>query len=135
MTSMPVARSRWIVVALATLTGCVTQRQSSLDLLNAQPAQEYRGHYTVGERGSWFRACDAAESEAPRWVTVTGDAVAKLDAARREGKLVDDRPSYVHWRAVLTRGGEVGPPGSTALLVREVLTIRPSAGATDCLQR
>ena len=124
-----------LLASLASLAGCVTQRQSSLDLLSAQPAQEYRGHYTVGEKGSWFRACDAAESEAPRWVTVTGDAVAAVDAARREGKLVDDRPSYVHWRAVLTRGGEVGPPGSTALLVREVLTIRPSAGATDCLQR
>jgi len=123
-----------LLVALP-LAGCVTQRQSSLDLLAAQPAGEYRGHYTVGENGSWFRACDAPESDAPRWVTVTGAAVAKVDAARRDGKLVDDRPSFVHWRAVLTRGGEVGPPGSTALLVREVLEIRPSAGALDCLQR
>ena len=132
---MRTARPLALTFLLATLAGCVTQRQSSLDVLAAQPPQEYRGFYTVGEKGSWFRACEAAESDSPRWVTVTGDAVAQVDAARREGKLVDDRPSYVHWRAVLTRGGEVGPPGSTALLVREVLTIRPSAGATDCLQR
>ena len=119
------------VAALLSLGGCAT-RPSSLDVLNATPAQEYRGHYTRTQAdGSWFRPCGAAAADSAWWVTVTGGAVAQIDEARRAGQLVEGRPSFVHWRAVLTRGGEVGPPGATALLVREVVTVRAAAPG-DC---
>jgi len=117
--------------AMLSLGGCAA-RQSSLDVLNATPAQEYRGHYTRSQAdGSWFRPCGATAADSAWWVTVTGGAVAQIDEAHRAGQLVDGRPSFVHWHAVLTRGGEVGPRGRTALLVREVVAVRATAPG-DC---
>lgn len=116
--------------ALVALTGCAA-RASSLDALNATPPQEYRGHYTASPGRSWFQPCDAPASEPAWWVTITGAAVTQVDSARRAGQLVEGARTFVRWRAVLTRGGEVGPAGSTALLVREVLAVRPAA-ANDC---
>ena len=117
--------------AMLSLGGCAA-RQSSLDVLQATPPQDYRGHYTQSQAaGSWFRPCGAAAADSAWWVTVTGDAVAQVAEARRAGQLVEGRPSFVHWRAVLTRGGEVGPRGGTALLVREVVAVR-AAAPDDC---
>jgi hypothetical protein len=118
------------VAAGVALAGCAA-RSSTLDALNATTPQEYRGHYTTAPGSSWFQRCGAPTSEPAWWVTVTGVAVAQVDSARRAGLLVDGQRTFVHWRAVLTRGGEVGPSGSTALLVREVLAVRPAA-AGDC---
>jgi hypothetical protein len=120
-----------VVVAAALGLGGCAARQSSLDALSAQPPREYRGHYTRGEAGSWFRPCGAAAADSAWWVTVTDAAIPQIDSARRAGQLVEGRPSFVHWRAVLTRGGEVGPRGATALLVREVVAVRAPA-TTDC---
>lgn len=116
-------------MALLAFAGCASQ--SALDRLNTTPAQEYRGHYTRGPDGSWFRPCNVAPADSAWWVTVTGIAVSQLDSARTLGLFVEERPTFVHWRAVLTRGGEVGPPGATALLVRDILVVRPAA-AGDC---
>jgi hypothetical protein len=118
-----------LAVAVPLLGGC--SARSSLDRLNDAPAQEFRGHYTRSVEGSWFRPCDAAVADSVWWVTITGTAVSQLDGARNGGQFVEGRPSFVQWRAVLTRGGEVGPPGATALLVRDILVIRPAASG-DC---
>ncbi|MGZ8470670.1 MAG: hypothetical protein ACXW61_13615 [Gemmatirosa sp.] len=130
MSRAPRAIGAAVCVLAGTLAGCATGR-SSLERLNDAPPQDFRGHYTRGPDGSWFRPCGAPASDAAWWVTATGAAVAQLDGARRAGQLADGRASFVHWRAVQTRGGEVGPPGATALLVREVLAVRPAA-ANDC---
>lgn len=116
-------------MALVAFAGCASQ--SALDRLNAAPAQEYRGHYTRGSEGSWFKPCSATSADSAWWVTVTGIAVRQLDSARTLGLFTEGRSTFVHWRAVLTRGGEVGPPGATALLVRDILVVRPAA-AGDC---
>lgn len=116
-------------MALVAFTGCA--RQSALEQLNTTPPQEYRGHYTRGSNGSWFKPCNAAPADSAWWVTVTGIAVSQLDSARTRGLFTEERATFVHWRAVLTRGGEVGPPGATALLVRDILVVRPAA-AGDC---
>lgn len=118
------------LAAAAVGTGCAARR-SGLDALNAQEPLEYRGHYTPGPQGSWFQPCGTTAAEEQWWVTVTGDAVPQVARARQEGRLADGKPSFVRWRAVFTRGGEVGPPGRGALLVREVLAIRPAASG-DC---
>lgn len=115
---------------LVVRTGCAA-RSSSLETLNATTSLEYRGHYTAGPAGNWFRPCDAPATESAWWVTLTGVAVAQADSVRRAGLLVEGAPAFVRWRAVLTRGGEVGPAGATALLVREILVARPRAGH-DC---
>lgn len=47
------------------------------------------------------------------------------------GQFAEGRPSYEHWRGGLTRGGEVGPAGATALLVRDIVTVRQPQ-ASDC---
>lgn len=120
-----------IAATIATLVVMACASQSSLERLNSAPAQEYRGHYTRGPDGSWFTPCSAAPADPSWWVTVTGIAVAQLDSARSKGLFVEGRPSFVHWHAVLTRGGEVGPPGATALLVRDILVVRPAASG-DC---
>jgi len=118
-----------LLVAAPFAEGCAAR--SSLDRLNDQPAQEYRGHYMRNADGSWFRPCGAAAADAAWWVTVTDAAVSQLHSAREAGQFAEGRSSFVHWRAVLTRGGEVGPPGATALLVRSILVVRPAA-PNDC---
>lgn len=119
---------------VALLAGaCATGGRSSLEALNAQTPREFRGHFTTGADGSWFRSCGAAPADSAWWATVTGAAAEQLADARRAGRHVDGRPSYVQWRAVLTTGGEIGPRGrgAPALLVRDVATLRPAA-ASDC---
>jgi hypothetical protein len=102
-----------------------------VDRLNAQPPQDYRGHYTIRPTGHWFRPCGAAAADSAWWVTVTDAAIPQVQRARQSGALADGRPSFAHLRAVLTRGGEVGPRGGTALLVREVVALRAPT-PTDC---
>lgn len=125
-------------VAVLTLSACVSFRGSSFDQLNRQPPETFRGHYMFGASGSWFRSCNASQSDSTWWVTVTNDAVPKIEDAKRSGQLSDGRSIFVVWRAVLTRGGEVGPrgPGYPALLVRDVDLIRPAGTfEADCSGR
>jgi len=123
-----------VALAFISVLAACGLRQSSLEALNEQPSVEYRGHYTVGPDGSWFRECGAAPSDSAWWVTAMGTAAQQVDSARAAGRLQEGQPAYVHWRAVLTRGGEVGPPGSVALLVREIVSLRsPQPG--DCSTR
>jgi hypothetical protein len=106
-----------------------------MEQLNKQPPEAFRGHYSLGASGSWFRSCSAAPSDSTWWVTVTGSAVPKIEDAKRGGQLAEGRSVFVEWRAVMTRGGEVGPrgPGFPALLVREVDLIRPAGTLeADC---
>ena len=110
---------------------CATAGSSSLDRLARETPVESRGHYTASTGASWFRPCGAASTDAAWWVTLTDGAGPQLDAAREAGRVVAGRPSFVRWRAVLTRGGEVGPKGGTALLVREIVETRPAAEG-DC---
>lgn len=132
---MKISRSLSILSGVAAVVlgtaGCAA-RQSSLDVLNAQAPVEYRGHYTRDDAGSWFRPCGSAASDSAWWVTVTDTAVGQLERARQAGRFVEGRPSFVRWRAVLTRGGEVGPRGATALLVREILVVR-APSPDDCV--
>lgn len=124
--------------AMLALSACVSLRGSGLEQLNRQPPETFRGHYTFGASGSWFRSCTASQSDSTWWVTVTNDAVPKIEDAKRSGQLSDGRSIFVVWRAVLTRGGEVGPrgPGYPALLVRDVDLIRPAGTfAADCSGR
>lgn len=125
-----------LLVAATAMAGACASAPSSLERLAMQAPEEFRGHYTVGPEGSWFRPCGAAAGDSAWWATITGDAVGQVADARRDGHLVEGRPAYAHWRAVLTRGGEVGPrgPGAPALLVREVLAMR-AARPDDCAAR
>ena len=111
------------------LGGCATHKESFSDL----PVRELAGHYTPGSGESWFRVCGAAEGDPPWWVTFTEHSVAQADQARASGHLLPGQSYFVRWRAAVTTKGEVGPqgPGTPALLVREVLELRP-AGDDDC---
>jgi hypothetical protein len=116
-------------LAIGAAVGCATTG-GSLDRLHREPPVAYRGHYTVGAEGSWFVPCGGAAADA-WWVTVVDSAVGQLDRARAAGQVVAERPSYVEWLGVRTEGGEVGPPGRTALLVRALVVARPAAPG-DC---
>jgi hypothetical protein len=111
------------------VAGCSAQQPSLPDL----PDQVLAGHFTSGGGESWFRPCDAEPGDPSWWVTVTGRAVEQVEAARAEGRLTPGERHFVRWRAAITTGGEVGPqgPGTPALLVREVLELRP-ASEDDC---
>jgi hypothetical protein len=100
--------------------------------LDELPVSEHAGHYTFGASSSWFWACGAAAADSS-WVTFTDRAVAQRDSIQRTGALSTGERYFVRWRAAVTSGGEVGPrgPGVPALLVREILVLRPAA-AGDC---
>lgn len=126
-------RSRLVSTFAAAVMAAGCASATSLERLATQAPEEFLGHYTTGSGGSWFRRCGAAPADSAWWATITGDAVAQVEEARRAGRLVEGRPAYVHWRAVLTLGGEIGPrgPGVPALLVREVVELR-APRADDC---
>lgn len=127
----------WSIAAALALGACGAARSGGLEALQRQPTAAYRGHYTIGPDGSWFRPCGAAAEE-PWWVTVTGASVGQLDSARRAGQLREGQPSFVAWQAWLTRGGEIGPkgPGHPALLVRTIDAVRPAGRLeADCAAR
>ncbi len=109
------------------LSACIVRNTSSAPA----PVEELRGHYSVAS-GSWFTACGAPPADS-MWVTVTGNAVAQVEAARRQGLLSASSPVFVRWTAVVTRDGRIGPrgPGAPALLVQEVRTLRPATDQ-DC---
>jgi hypothetical protein len=120
-----------LLVALAAFvaaTGACAIRQPAL---NELPASELAGHYTSGS-GSWFVACGATPADSS-WVTFTDRAVAQRDSIAGTGLLAPGQRHYVRWRAGVTTSGDVGPrgPGVPALLVRQILVIRP-AGPDDC---
>ncbi|HSJ62927.1 MAG TPA: hypothetical protein VK922_03365 [Gemmatimonadaceae bacterium] len=100
--------------------------------LDELPVNEYAGHYTFGASSSWFWACGAAAADSS-WATFTDRAVAQRDSIQRTGALSTGERHFVRWRAAVTSSGEVGPrgPGVPALLVREILVMRPPA-AGDC---
>lgn len=118
-----------LIAALALSIGCM--RRSAIERLHEQAPTEYRGHYTRSSDGSWFRPCGTNSQAEAWWVTVTDRAVAQVDSARAASQLVEGQPSFVRWLGVFTRGGEIGPAGRGAVLVRDVLEIRPARG-TDC---
>jgi hypothetical protein len=118
-----------LLAAVAGLAGCAAHRASLDDL----PVQEYAGHFTAAPGASWFQRCGAPAADSAWWVTVTDRAVAQVDSARAASGVAPGQRSFVRWRAARTEGGEVGPrgPGSPALLVRELLELRPAAPG-DC---
>lgn len=118
-----------VVLALTAIAAACGARQTPLERLHAQPAREYMGRYTIGPGGSWFRPCSAAASDSAWWVTAVGTATEQIGDARRTGRLPEGQPTFVHWRGVITEGGEVGPrgPGAPALLVREVIVVGGAA--------
>ena len=113
--------------ALVAALGCV--RQPSL---NELPVNEFTGHNTPAASASWFVACGAAAADSS-WVTFTDRAVTQRDSIANAGLLRHGQRHFVRWRAAVTVGGEVGPrgPGVPALLVREILVVRPAA-VGDC---
>lgn len=130
----PHALALTAVATLATLatlaaSACAARRPDLAQL----PARELAGHYAGGTAGSWFRRCGAAPADSAWWVTFTERAVAQRDSLQRAGALPPGERRFVRWRAAVTEGGEVGPrgPGVPALLVREILVVRPPA-AGDC---
>lgn len=129
MPAFPFARTLRLAALIATFTGCAG-RLSTLEQFDRTAPEEYRGHYITAS-GSWFRPCGAAATDSSWWVTITGAAVAQVDSARRAKPITPATRLFVQWRGVATRSGVVGPPGGTALLVRELLSLRaPSDG--DC---
>lgn len=126
MTRAPLISALGVAAAIPALTGCALRQTTSIDALQQQPAREFRGHYTVGN-GSWFVPCGAPAADGAWWVTVTGLAASQTDRARRDGQLPANTPTFVRWRGVETSSGEVGPrgPGKPALLIREVVELRP----------
>jgi hypothetical protein len=121
----------WAAVGLF-LGGCATNKMPLSDL----PAQELAGHYVSGTGESWFTPCGAAPADGSWWVTLTGQAVERIEQARAAGQLVPGQRYFVRWRAAVTTDGQIGPrgPGLPALLVREVLELR-AASDNDCVGR
>jgi len=121
----------WAAAGLA-VGGCATHRVPLSDL----PARELAGHYVSGPGESWFSPCSADPGDASWWVTVTGRAVEQLDKVRSAGQLVPRERYFVRWMAAVTTEGDIGPrgPGAPALLVRDLLELRPAAD-DDCGQR
>jgi len=117
-----------LAVALG-FSGCATQSKSLSDL----PTQEFTGYYTSAPDQSWFHASESADGTARMWVTFTGQAVAQVEHARTAGQFLPGHRYFVRWRAAVTTSGEVGPqgPGSPALLVRELLELRPAPASDD----
>lgn len=128
MFRFPTAASLGLTLSVAGTGLACAGYQSGIDEL---PPFEFTGHFTVSERSSWFVPCEASESTPARyWVTLVGDAVGQVQAARAAGQLTDGEPSVVRWWASVTDERHVGP-GGPALLVRRVMEIRP-ARAADC---
>jgi len=113
------------------LAGCALRSASLSDL----PEQDLAGHYTSEQGASWFRPCGVADADSRWWVTFTGRSVAQVEQARSTGLLQPGQQYYVRWKAAITTGGEIGPqgPGLPALLVRELLEVRPAADR-DCAE-
>ena len=120
------------LAAAAGLGGCAVHRAPLSDL----PSRELAGHYVSGPGDNWFRPCGAVAADPAWWVTLTGRAVEQAERARTAGQLVPGQRYFVRWSAAVTTGGEVGPrgPGAPAVLVRDVLELRPAA-ASDCAGR
>jgi hypothetical protein len=118
-----------VLVAFSSLIACASGGGSLDDL----PVQEYVGHYRAAAGGSWFTPCGASADAAPMWVTYTEVSVAQCDAFLSAPGTDPGDPVFVLWRAAVTTGGEVGPagPGAPALLVREILEMRPATEG-DC---
>jgi hypothetical protein len=117
----------WLAAVLAA-AGC--GKQPGLAEL---PVREFTGHYVAGEAASWFRPCGGAAADPAWWVTFTDRSVEQAERAWASGQLQTGMPSFVRWAASVTMGGEVGPqgPGVPALLVRDILDVRPAAQG-DC---
>lgn len=126
MPRVPTAAALGLVLSVA--GSACARYQSGIDDL---PVAEFTGHFTVSDRSSWFVPCAASDSTpASHWVTLVGDAVGQVRAARAAGQLTDGEPSVVRWWASVTDERHAGP-GGPALLVRRVVEIRP-ASAADC---
>lgn len=118
-----------IVVAATFFTGCAAQQQ----FFSPPPAKEISGHYTQGENSGWFEPCEPGVENSMWWVTFTGSSAAQFDQARAANQLVSGERYFVRFKAAVTKDGEVGPqgPGVPALLVSEILEIRPATDG-DC---
>lgn len=101
--------------------------------LGSLPVQEFAGHLVYGEEASWFMPCTGAAPGEQWWVTYTDRSVAQIRTAAAEGNAVPGERVFVRWRAARTDGRVVGP-GGPALLVRDILELRPPAAA-DCPSR
>ncbi len=113
------------LAGISALAGCAAGRPS----LAALPVREYRGQYTSASSASWFRPCGATRADSAWWVSLEGRADRQLDRARASQGLAPGTPVYVRWCAARSDGSalDLGPrPGAPALLVREVLEVRPA---------
>jgi hypothetical protein len=111
------------------LAGCTSSRISLDDL----PVSEHRGHIVWGLDGAtWFTPCGGNQAD-PWWITFSGQSVVQRERAVASGELQRGSRYFVRLSAAVTKGGEVGPkgPGHPALLVRNLLELRP-ARPDDC---
>jgi hypothetical protein len=115
------------LLALVLLTAaCAARGPQPGDL----PAQEYSGHLVRTAQGSWFEPCTGAPAGERWWVVFTERSVAQIQTAALDGRMHPGERTFVHWRAAPTDESVAGP-GGTALLVREILELRPAADG-DC---
>jgi hypothetical protein len=118
------------LLALLVLTAaCATRGSQPGDL----PAQEYSGHLIRMAEGSWFEPCTGAPAGERWWVVFTERSVPQIQAAALDGRMRPGERTFVHWRAAPTDESVAGP-GGPAVLVREILELRPAADG-DCPTR
>lgn len=114
-----------LLAVLLAVSGCAARQPSMTEL----PSQQFSGHATRSGSGYWFQRCNAP-ADSLWWVTFVGVAVSQLELSREGDAWTPGQRTFVRWDAALTDERHVGP-GGPALLVRNIVDIRP-ASAADC---
>jgi hypothetical protein len=113
--------ARWTMacVLLLTSSGCAARQLDAGQL----PSEEFAGYLVDSGDGNWFEPC--GDEAGPRWwVTFVDEAVRQVELARDAGRFAAGERHFVRVVAARTDERHVGP-GGPALLVRNILELRP----------
>lgn len=115
------AATRWVMVGALLLasTGCAARQPDAGQL----PSEEFAGYLVDSGDGNWFQRC-SDEAGSRWWVTLVDEAVRQVELARDSGRFAAGERHFVRVVAARTDQRHVGP-GGPALLVRNILELRP----------